>query len=77
MITGIHHRAPGGERSRALVVMLAGVGIEASEFSERGFVGVLHERTPQSTSSPRGQTSTSILMAISPRPYTVTSLTLR
>ena len=46
MITGIHHRAPSGERSRALVIMLAGVGIEASEFSERGLVGVLHERNP-------------------------------
>ena len=46
MITGVHHRGPGGERSRALVVMLAGVGIEASEFSERGLVGVLHERNP-------------------------------
>ncbi len=46
MITGIHHRAPSGERSRALVVMLAGVGIEASEFSERGLVGILHERNP-------------------------------
>lgn len=44
MITCLHHRAPGGGQDRVLLVMLPGVGIEASEFASRGLVAAVRER---------------------------------
>lgn len=44
MITCLRHNAPNGDGDRVLLVMLPGVGIEASEFADRGMVAAVHER---------------------------------
>lgn len=44
MIECLHHKAPGDEQGRLLLVMLPGVGIEAGEFAEHGLVAAVHER---------------------------------
>lgn len=44
MITCLRHNAPDGNGDRVLLVMLPGVGIEASEFADRGMVAAVHER---------------------------------
>jgi pimeloyl-ACP methyl ester carboxylesterase len=46
-VTGIvtcHHQAAAGRQGRVLLVMLPGVGIEASDFADRGMVAAVHER---------------------------------
>lgn len=44
MITCLRYNAPNGSADRILLVMLPGVGIEASEFADRGMVAAVHER---------------------------------
>lgn len=44
MITCLRHNAPNGSADRILLIMLPGVGIEASEFADRGMVAAVHER---------------------------------
>lgn len=44
MIDCRYHKAPGGDGSRILLVMLPGIGIAAGEFAERGFVTSVHDR---------------------------------
>ena len=46
-MTGIvisRHEAAAGQQGRVLLVMLPGVGIEASDFASRGMVAAVHER---------------------------------
>jgi pimeloyl-ACP methyl ester carboxylesterase len=45
-VTGIvicRHQATAGRRGRVLLVMLPGVGIEASDFADRGMVAAVHD----------------------------------
>lgn len=44
MTSYLYHRAQSSDRQRLLLVMLPGVGIEASDFVDRGFVASVHER---------------------------------
>jgi alpha-beta hydrolase superfamily lysophospholipase len=44
MIGSVYHSAPSGEPGRVLLVMLAGMGMEADEFAAHGFVSAVHDR---------------------------------